>query len=177
VRKTWKVWQQRTVILLSMSHLDPQEGLMPSLLDRLIDPESGGTSWRRGYGVEQMVEAVQRDLEELLNTRQSHIGLPEDFAEVHRSIVAYGLPDLTSLEAISPQQREEIGRVLEAVIARFEPRLNDIRATQVSASDGKDRTLRFRIEGRLCVDPAPEVAFDTILELTTGRYSIKPAES
>ena len=30
---------------------DPNQGLMPSFLDRLIDPASGGTSWRRGYRV------------------------------------------------------------------------------------------------------------------------------
>ncbi len=158
-----------------MAREEPQEGLMPSVLDRLIDPESGGTSWRRGYGVEQMVDAVQRDLEELLNTRQSTAGIPADFVEVHRSVVAYGLPDLTSLNAITPQQREDIGRVIEAVVARFEPRLRDIRATMVDAGDGKERTVKFRIDARLRVDPAPEVAFDTILELTTGHYSVKPS--
>src|SRR5260370_22924865 len=36
---------------------------------------------RRGYGVEQMVSSVQRDLEDLLNTRQTHGGLPEEFKE------------------------------------------------------------------------------------------------
>jgi hypothetical protein len=33
--------------------------------------------------------------------------------------------------------------------------------------------VKFRIEGRLCLDPAPEVAFDTTLELTTGHYSVR----
>jgi hypothetical protein len=39
------------------SDLDPNLGLMPSILDRLIDPESQGTVWRQGYGIDQMVEA------------------------------------------------------------------------------------------------------------------------
>jgi len=158
-----------------MAKADPNQALMPSVLDRLIDPDSGGTSWRRGYGVEQMVQVVQRDLEELLNTRQSHSGLPEAFIETNRSIIAYGLPDLTSLEAITPQQREDIGRVLEAIVGKFEPRLKDIKAALVDAGDGKQRTVTFRIEARLCLDPAPEVAFDTVLELTTGHYSVKPS--
>jgi type VI secretion system protein ImpF len=157
-----------------MARVDPQQGLMPSILDRLIDPEAGGTAWRHGYGLEQMVEAVRRDLEDLLNTRQSHTGLPEGFTEVGRSVIGYGLPDLTSLNAITPQQREEIGRVLEAVIARFEPRLRAIRATLLDPGDAKvERSVRFRVEANLCVEPAPEVAFDTILELTTGHYSIQ----
>jgi type VI secretion system protein ImpF len=157
-----------------MSSGDAQQALMPSILDRLIDPESGGTAWRRGYGVEQMTEAVKRDLEELLNTRQSHMGLPEDFVELHRSVYGYGLPDLTSLNAITPQQRAGIGQVLEDVVVRFEPRLRDVRAVMVDAGDGKQRTVKFRIDARLNVDPAPEVAFETILELTTGQYSVQP---
>ena len=97
-----------------MAKVDPNQGLMPSILDRLVDPDSGGTGWRRGYGVEQMIDAVRRDLEDLLNTRQSSGDLPEDFVEVHNSLISFGLPDLTSLNTISPHQREEIGRVLEA---------------------------------------------------------------
>jgi type VI secretion system protein ImpF len=158
-----------------MSRIDPQQGLTPSVLDRLIDPDAAGTAWRRGYGVGQMVDAVQRDLEELLNTRESHQGLPEEYVEVRRSIAAYGLPDLTALDAVTPQQRAEIGRVLEAAIARFEPRLRDVRATLVDAGDGKARTVRFRIDAKLCLEPAPDVAFETILELTTGHYSVKPS--
>jgi type VI secretion system protein ImpF len=65
-----------------MAQLDPNDGILPSILDRLIDPDSGGTAWRRGYGVQEMTEVVQRDLEDLLNTRQTHVGLPEAFAEV-----------------------------------------------------------------------------------------------
>lgn len=158
-----------------MARVDPNQALMPTILDRLIDPDSGGTAWRRGYGVEQMVAVVQRDLEDLLNTRQSHAGLSEEYTEVHRSIVGYGLPDLISLDAVTPSQREEIGHNLEAIVAQFEPRLKDVRATIVEGGDGKERTVKFRIAARLCLDPAPEVAFDTVLELATGHYTVQPS--
>lgn len=151
---------------------DPNQGLMPSFLDRLIDPDSGGTSWRRGYSVEQMIDAVRRDLEDLLNTRQSHQGLSEDFVELQKSVLAFGLPDLMSLNAITPTQREDIGRTLEANIEAFEPRLKDIRARLVDPGDGKERSVKFHIEARLNLDPAPEVAFDTVLELASGHYSV-----
>lgn len=159
-----------------MSRVDSQQGLMPSLLDRLIDPESGGSNWRRGYGVEQMMDAVRRDLEDLLNTRQSISGIPDSFQETARSVLGFGLPDLTSLNAITFQQQEEIGRVIEMVVTRFEPRLKDVKAILQEASTGKERSVRFHIEAKMCIDPAPEVAFDTILELTTGQYSVKPSE-
>jgi len=158
-----------------MARENVEQGLMPSILDRLIDPESAGTAWRQGYGVERMVEAVQRDLEDLLNTRQVVIDVPDSYSEVIGSIVTYGLPDLASFNAITPEQRAEIGRTLESVVSRFEPRLKDVRATMISAGDGLERRVQFKVEARLCVDPAPEVAFDTILELSTGHYSVKQA--
>jgi type VI secretion system protein ImpF len=159
-----------------MPSSNPQLGFQPSLLDRLIDPQSSGTAWRHGYGAADMVEAVRRDLEDLLNTRQSSQDLPQEFIETQRSIIGYGLPDLTSLTALTPQQREEIGRLLEAVVAHFEPRLRDVRANLVDPGDKKHPTLRFRIDARLCVEPAPEVAFETILELTTGHSAVKQTE-
>ncbi len=155
-----------------MARADPLQGLMPSLLDRLIDPEADGTSWQHGYSVQQMVAAVFRDLEELLNTRQTAVGIPPDFAEVRDSIIAYGMPDLTTVAAVTPAQRAAIGSVLEGLIQRFEPRLRDIRAVLLDPGQEVKRTVKFRIEARMRVDPAPEVAFDTILELTTGRSTL-----
>ncbi len=160
-----------------MSQLSKQEGLMPSVLDRLLDPDSAGTAWRRGYGLQQMMQAVQRDLEELLNTRQSHQGLPDDLNELNSSIFAYGLPELTSLNATTPAEREAIGMILEQVVMKFEPRLRNVRATLETDPDGKERHLRFRIDARLSVDPCPEVAFETVLELMTGHYSVKPTST
>jgi type VI secretion system protein ImpF len=154
----------------------PQAGLMPSILDRLIDPESSGTEWRYGYGLEQLLEVVRRDLEELLNTRQSFTSLPPGLARLANSVYAFGLPDLTSFNAITPNQREEIARALESTILRFEPRLRDVRATLLaSEEDTKQRAVRFRIEARVDTDPAPEVAFETVLQLTTGQHSVRPS--
>jgi len=43
--------------------------------------------------------------------------------------------------------------------------------------EGNYRTLKFVIEGLLCMDPAPEpVRFDTVLELGKGEYEIKGAD-
>ena len=46
-----------------MARIASQEGLKPSIIDRLIDPESDGTNWRRGYSIEQMVDAVRKDVD------------------------------------------------------------------------------------------------------------------
>jgi len=158
-----------------MAVIDPNESIVPSILDRLVDPDSGGTAWRRGYGIREMTDVVQRDLEDLLNTRQTHIGLPEALTEVHSSIITFGLPDFTSLKTITRQQREDVGLLIEAIITRFETRLRDVQVKLVDAGDDRTRSIRFRVEARLFVDPSPELAFDTILELTSGHYSVTPS--
>lgn len=158
-----------------MSRIDPQKDLLPSILDRLNDPNSSGAAWRHGYSEAQMLAAVQRDLEDLLNTRQTSGGLGT-YPEVGRSVLAYGLPDLTARTAITPQQKEAVGQLMADTVALFEPRLRDVRATLLGADD-KARTVQFRIEARLRVEPAPEVDFDVVLELTTDRYTVKPREA
>lgn len=154
-----------------------QDGLMPSMVDRLIDPDSAGTVWRRGYSVEQMINVVRRDVEDLLNTRQTQQGIPDELVEVHHSLACYGLPDIAGFEAISPQQQEAIGRAIESVVSKFEPRLKEVRATLTKATDGKSHNVSFRIDAKLHLEPAPEIAFETVLELTTGHYSVSSSLS
>lgn len=156
---------------------DSTRGWLPSVLDRLIDPSSAGTSWRPGYGAEQAADAVRRDLEELLNTRQSYTDLPPEYTELSKSVLCYGLPDLVSIAALTPQQREEIGRTLEAVVTTFEPRLRDVHATLLSDTDNLERTVRFRIDARLALDPSPEVIFETVLDRNTGRYTVSQGDA
>jgi hypothetical protein len=37
--------------------------------------------------------------------------------------------------------------------------------------------MKFQIEARMSVDPFPEVAFETILELSTGRTFVAGSEA
>lgn len=154
----------------------PKRGLQPSIVDRLIDPESAGTTIMTGYTVERMYAAVLRDLEDLLNTLHVAHDLPQAFPETRDSIAAYGLPDLASVEAISPDQRMAIGKAIQKAVERFEPRLRAVRVTLLKRDEDLiRRSIRFRIDARLAVDPAPDVAFDTILEMGSGSYLVTPA--
>ena len=100
----------------------PKRGLLPSIIDRLVDPESAGTAILTGYTVEKMYRAVLRDLEDLLNSVHTARDIPAEFPDVRDSVVAYGLPDLTSIESISAEQRSTIARTIRRAIERFEPR-------------------------------------------------------
>jgi type VI secretion system protein ImpF len=150
--------------------------LIPSLIDRLIDPESLGTVSLRGYTPQQMLESVRRDLEDLFNTHQAEVENPEGLEEVGRSIVAFGLPDLPSISERTGGDPEALRRLLLDVITRFEPRLRDVRVTVAGSFTQADRRLRLRIEARLNVEPSPDVALETVLELTTGQAMIRKSE-
>ncbi len=153
------------------------KALVPSMLDRLVDASTDTNSPVAWYDLEQLLASVQRDVEELLNTRQTHVGLCDELNEVQRSIVAYGLPDPASLNTSTPQMRDAIGLVLEEAVRRFEPRLKNIRATLAGPLDHLHRTLRFRIEAQLAVEDAASVAFDTTLDMATGKYSLELSQS
>ncbi len=161
-----------------MSRLDPNQRIMPSVLDRLCDPDAGGSAARPAYSIRQMEEAVLRDLEDLLNTRRVANDVPEDLTEVRNSVYYYGLPDLPGLSLSTSEDRRQIGQLLKTVIERFEPRLRDVEATLQESGPSKDivSRLRYHIQAKLALDPAPETGFDTILELLSGRYSVEGGE-
>src|SRR4051812_27329030 len=118
-----------------MARQTPQLGLQPSILDRLIDPESAGTAIMTGYNVDKMYAAVLRDLEDLLNTRRTS---PDNFAddeELRHSILTYGLPDYVSSESLSATQRLEIGRGIQRVVEQCEPRLREVRVVLLSTDE------------------------------------------
>ncbi len=160
-----------------MSRVEKGKGLLPSLLDRLIDAEAAGSGNLLGYDVAQMVDAVRRDLEDLLNTRQSHQGMPEEFVELHDSVATYGLPDFTSIDSSKTGQRKAMGKVIETIINRFEPRLRDVKANPIDdPADKQSQRVTFQINARLCLDPSPEVGFETVVELLSGHTSVRPRD-
>ncbi len=158
-----------------MSRVDLNQALVPTMLDRLIDPDSGGTQARAGYGIEQVVASVRRDLEDLLNTHRAIIQLPDEYPELHRSPVGYGIPDFGSLQTSTRRQQDAIGQMVEKIISTFEPRLREVQVHVVQDTRATEHHLsvRFQIEARLKVEPYPDVSFETVMELTTGCTQIR----
>ena len=86
----------------------------------------------------------------------------------------YGLPDISSLGLANLSDRERLTRAIELAVARFEPRLANVRVSLTSISGEKTPQLRFAIEGMLRIDPRPEhVTFDTLLELSSREYIVQ----
>ena len=158
-----------------MSRIDPLSRFVPSLLDRLTDPvaDTADADRRRGYNLAQMLDAVRRDMEDLLNCRRSVGDLDRAaLPRVFQSVYGYGLPELVSLSAVTTAQRDEIARQIAEVIARYEPRLFDVRVQLLDPTASDHRALRCRIEGRFAMDPSPEVQFDSMLEVMTGHHTV-----
>lgn len=159
-----------------MGRSDNEIRITPSVLDRLIDyepelPREPLAS--RSKSLRQLKESVKRDLEQLLNTRQPGEWLPPDLKELNSSLAAYGLPDFSSVSIKSPSEQSRLRRALEAAITTFEPRLEDVAITLLPLGE-LHRSLHFRIDARLKVEPAPEpVTFDAMLQLASGQYLVR----
>ncbi|TWT08708.1 type VI secretion system baseplate subunit TssE [Reyranella sp. CPCC 100927] len=146
-----------------------------SVLDRLIDERPDDQRERAMTAAQTMTrlrEAVRRDLEILLNTRERCRGWPSVFGEIDSSVVAYGLPDLSALSLDGEWRSMLCKRVTEA-IRRFEPRLISVRVQFDTRGDGLERSARLRIEAMMHADPAPEpVTFDTHIDSATRLMSV-----
>lgn len=158
-----------------------------SILDRLIQVkgahdsrsddggESSGGSRRKRWkdSVELLKANVLRDLEWLLNTRETGEPAMAPWVEVEGSIYNYGLPDFASMSADSVHTTGRLLKAIEREVELFEPRLTNVRVSVQEASPGEERRLRFVIQGTLLLDPDPEhVEFDTVLELDNGQFSL-----
>ncbi len=159
-----------------MARNDPGVNITLSVLDRLLDADptvrnDPVVTWSQSF--REMKAAVRRDLEWLLNTRQTPEPATDDLGMASKSVFNFGLPDITSITMQSATDRGRLLRMLESTVARYEPRIQDPKVFVDNIATGS-RTLRFRIDGLLKVDPAPErVSFDTVLELSSGQYEVK----
>ena len=160
-----------------MPPIRPDQPLVPSILDRLLDddPEVAAEPPRnRSQLLREMKFAVRRDIENLLNTRRRNVSLSPRLPELSQSLLAYGVADFSGTGPASSRQREAFCRSLEEIIRSNEPRLLEVRVDLVANPEPGDRTLRFRIDALLRADPAPEpVIFDSALEPVTNTFAIE----
>lgn len=166
------LWQARSI----MPRFEPEVVVTQSLLDRLSDGEPGvplDPPLTRAQSFRAFKASVRRDLEWLLNTRQTPTPAPDRFRELAHSLYNYGPPDMASLSSQNVHDRNLLQGYLLRAVEQFEPRLADVRV--IAEPDiANARMLRFRIEALARIDPAPEhVTFDTVLELTSGQYEVK----
>ena len=159
-----------------MARIDNEIRITPSVLDRLLDFDPKSTTEApktRLRSLNELKQSVKRDLEWLLNTRAFLGDVDEKLEEVKKSVALYGLPDFTGISAKNYKEQVRLTTAIEDAIKYFEPRFIDLKVS-LEPINNVDKALKFRIEARLDMEPSPEpIAFDTVLELGSGEFSVK----
>lgn len=162
-----------------MAELTTQERLQPSLLDRLTDDEPDKREESRDKRVlsaTRLRDCVTRDISWLLNCVSLEVNVAlDDYPEVARSVLNFGIPDLTGA-SLSGINSETLQRQLKDAILAFEPRLtaNTLRVSVNADHKRMDRqALLFNIESEMWAQPIPLNLFlKTEVDLETGSFKV-----
>ena len=142
-------------------------------MERLITSETDDWTTSRAQSLRIFRDALKRDVEWLLNSRRPPINAISDYPLATASVINYGLPDISSMGLNSASDQRTLISAVQQCLRNYEPRITDVRV-YLESSEVVNRSLRFRIEGMMMVDPAPEeINFDTVLELSKGEYEVK----
>ena len=169
-----------------MSRIRPDQLLLPSVLDRLVDEDpskQNDLERPRAQLLRELKQSVRRDLENLLNTRVCLYPIPNPFPDhwknLENSLVNYGVPDFGGLMMGARSERENLRKRVENAIRHFETRFKQVQVFLVDdKGDNRDRTVRFRIDGLLHAEPTPEpVVFDSQLQPTSGDFTVSASQS
>jgi type VI secretion system protein ImpF len=162
-----------------MAELTTTERLQPSLLDRLTDDEPlrhDESREQRVISATRLRECVTRDLSWLLNSVQLAASVAlDDTPEVARSVLNYGIPDLTGLELAALDVAALQQRLREAIL-RYEPRLiaHTLQVGVHANGQRMDRkSLVFDIRSEMWAQPIPlNLYLKTEVDLETGKLDL-----
>lgn len=162
-----------------MAELTTQERLQPSLLDRLTDDEPGASEEsreKRVISATRLRDCVTRDVSWLLNCVRMEADQDlGEYPEVARSVLNFGIPDLTGV-ALSGIDANVLQRQIRDAILAFEPRLtgSTLRVTANTDNSRMDQqSLRFNIESEMWAQPIPlNLYLKTDVDLETGRFDV-----
>src|SRR6266550_3014864 len=100
-----------------MPRVSAEQSLLPSILDRLIDLEPKvSAEAQRSPPLVQIKDAVKRDLEWLLNSKQLLADRPADLRALSRSMLTYGMPDFSSSMLSNTFEQDRLRRTVEEAI-------------------------------------------------------------
>jgi len=147
------------------------------LFDRLLasDPDAP-EGLIQTCSVEQLRDAVARDLERLLNARSALLATRADLSmagpHAQASVLCFGVPDFAGRVLASSEDQRFIATSLARAIEAHEPRLKQV-SVDFQPGDSAGRSLQFTIRATLVVRPAREsVSFDAVLMPSMSRYQV-----
>jgi type VI secretion system protein ImpF len=129
-----------------------------SLVDRLIDDDPQGSAdvqETEEMAIARYKVALRRDLEALLNTKRPYLPVMDRYPGLDRTILGYGVPDLSTEDMSVPAVRERTRRAIVQVIREHEPRLSQV---DIEMDDGPtSRGMKLRISAVLNVVQTEEL--------------------
>lgn len=156
-----------------MAKRKDQRPALPSVLDRLLEDDRQQAMTTAQFGA-ALRDAVRRDLEDLLNTRQRPFDLPPGLDDLESSSYEFGIPDFSGANMSSAERRRKYLKGIEEIIRKHEPRFASVRVVPVDDRQAAYRSLHFRIEAVLRVEPAPEsVLYDSQVDILTRSFRIQ----
>lgn len=154
--------------------------LRHSVLDRLVgDDEGPPTGGELRIGVDDLRRVIRRDLEWLLNSRLVVADDLATYEEASKSILAFGLSDLSPFTLASARDSQSICDLITKAVRAFEPRLakRSVKTEFLPKDDATDQQMHFRISAMIHVDPISEpVSFDTALDRSSGSVVVREGE-
>lgn len=160
-----------------MADANDKRPVLASLLDRVTDedPDREQEVPASGRKLErQLREAIRRDIENILNTRQRSVPLPKELTNLPGTIADYGVPDFMGQTLSADRRRKQFLRRLTDCILRQEPRFKSLEIEPIGAVDQAERSFPFRIHAVVFAEPAPEsVTFDSRIEVASRSFSIR----
>lgn len=154
--------------------------LRHSVIDRLVGDESGPThGGDLRIGIEDLRRVIRRDLEWLLNTRLVGGDAYEGYEEIGKSILGFGLSDLSNYSTKSAQDSGAICEMITKAVRAFEPRLakRSVKVEFLASTDVTDLRMHFRISAMIHVDPISEpVTFDTAFDRDSGTVTVRESD-
>lgn len=162
-----------------------RDRLVPSLLDRLTDNDPLGkveSRENRLLSISSLRNSVLRDLGSLFNATCLDVNEElEDYPEIKRSVLNYGLPALSG-HCASGTDMKGLERQIRLAIINFEPRLiaDSLIVKAQSDSKGLDHhnLVSFKISAQLWAQPAPvELTLQTDIDMESGQCRIAETRS
>jgi type VI secretion system protein ImpF len=146
-----------------------------SLLDRLMDDEPDRAiemAENEERALARCKLGLRRDLEGLLNSKRPLLPLVDDLDGLDKTIVAFGLSDISTEDFSSPGVRDRVRRMVATCIRDHEPRLSNV---GVEVDDAPtSRGMRFRITAVLTVARTSEsVVYDASVRPSDRAISIE----
>lgn len=127
--------------------------------------------------LEQIREAVQRDLASLLNAGNLEaVEDLESYPQVRHSVINFGIPELAG-STVADADTGSIEEMLHQAIVDFEPRIlpKSLRVRVITNPDEMHRrAMIFEIEGHIWSQPMPlRLFWNTEVDLETGDVTVR----